>query len=103
MLKVKASITLYKGENNRQTAFKSGYRPLFNFIEEMKKSGLISIIEKDQFYPGETNLVDILFLNDDYLGNDFGIGSRFTFGEGGSPLGEGEIKAIYESANQNSY
>lgn len=94
MIKVKAKIRLYKSASSRKTPFKSGYRPMFNFIEEMKTSGQIILNDKEEFFPGDEGVVEITFLNKDYLGNNFGIGTKFTFGEGREPLGEGEIKEI---------
>ena len=94
MVNVLAKIRLYVGV--RKTPFKSGYRPLFNFIPEMKTSGQISFInDRTSFSPGEEGIVKILFGNEQYLGNDFGIGKKFTFGEGGTNIGEGEIIDIY--------
>ena len=95
MIKVKALIKLYKGENVRKTPFITGYRPLFNFIDEMRKSGQILLINNSKFFPGEQGFVDIEFINNEYMGSNFGIGTKFTFGEGGVPLGEGEITHIY--------
>lgn len=92
MVKIRAHIKLY--ENGRKTPFNTGYKPLFNFIEEMKTSGRIDLIDKEQFYPGEEGEVEIIFLNRDYLGSDFDIGKTFLFGEGAVPLGEGMVKEI---------
>lgn len=92
MVKIRAHIKLY--ESGRKTPFNSGYKPLFNFIEEMKTSGRIDLIDKEQFYPGEEGDVEIIFLNRDYLGSDFDIGKTFLFGEGAVPLGEGMVKEI---------
>lgn len=92
MVKIRAHIKLY--ENGRKTPFNSGYKPLFNFIEEMKTSGRIDLVDKEQFYPGEEGDVEIIFLNRDYLGSDFDIGKTFLFGEGAVPLGEGMVKEI---------
>jgi elongation factor Tu len=92
MIKVKAYIKLYK--DGRKTPFQSGYRPMFNFIDEMKTSGKIDLIDKDEFCPGEEGEVNITFINKKYLGEDFDIGKKFTFGEGEEPLGEGEITEI---------
>jgi translation elongation factor EF-Tu-like GTPase len=91
MIKVKAKIKLYKTDSGRKTPFNSGYRPLFNFIPEMKTSGQITLNDKEEFFPGDEGIVEIAFLNKDYLGNNFGVGTKFTFGEGQEPLGEGEI------------
>ncbi len=92
MIKVKANIKLYK--NGRKTPFHSGYKPMFNFIEEMKTSGKIDLIEKDEFFPGEEGQVNITFIDKKYLGDDFDIGKKFLFGEGEEPLGEGEITEV---------
>jgi len=81
-------------EVGRKTPFTNGYRPLFNFKSEIKTSGQIALIDRKEFNPGDEGIVEIAFLNKDYLGIDFGIGTKFTFGEGGEPLGEGEVKAI---------
>lgn len=94
MVKIRAYIKLY--ENGRKTPFHSGYRPLFNFVEEMKTSGRIDLIDKEQFSPGEEGEVEILFLNRNYLGGDFDIGTTFLFGEGEIPLGEGTVKEILQ-------
>lgn len=91
MIKVRAKIKLFKGENKRQTPFTTGYRPLFQFIEEMKTSGQITLINQKEFSPGEEGLVEIIFLHQDYLGRDFGVGKTFSFYEGKEPLGEGKI------------
>jgi elongation factor Tu len=80
--------------NGRETPFYNGYRHLFNFIEEMKTSGRIDLIDREQFCPGEEGRVEITFLNSDYLGSDFDIGKMFFFGEGSEPLGEGTVKEI---------
>ena len=94
MVKIRAYIKLY--EKGRKTPFYSGYRPLFNFIEEMKTSGRIDLIDKELFFPGEEGEVEILFLNRNYLGDDFNIGKMFLFGEGEIPLGEGVVKEILQ-------
>jgi GTPase len=80
VVKIKANIKLYKG--SRKSPFQSGYRPMFNFIDEMKTSGKIDLIDKDEFCPGEEGEVNITFINKKYLGDDFDIGKKFTFGEG---------------------
>jgi translation elongation factor EF-Tu-like GTPase len=92
MVKIRAHIRLY--ENGRKTPFYSGYRPLFNFTENMKTSGKIDLIGRDKFHPGDEGEVEITFLNRDYLGIDFKIGKTFLFGEGVDPLGEGTVKEI---------
>ena len=91
MFHVKAHIKLYEGKNYRQTPFTDGYRPLFKFIPNMMKSGQIKLINRNTFKPGEHGLVEISFLDDNYLGPDFRTGKKFTFGEGSHVLGEGQI------------
>jgi translation elongation factor EF-Tu-like GTPase len=94
MVKVEALIKLYIGENVRQTPFTNGYRPLFCFIEETGTSGQITLIGRESFFPGEEGIVRIAFLNRQFLGGDFRVGTKFHFGEGGEPLGEGEVVSI---------
>ncbi len=91
MIKVKAKIILYKGDNKRQNPFINGYRPVFEFVKKMKTSGRISLINQEEFKPGEEGIVEIAFLNKDYLGRDFVVGKLFNFYESEEPLGEGEI------------
>jgi translation elongation factor EF-Tu-like GTPase len=91
MIKVKARIKLYKDERCRKTPFVSGYRPLFNFIPEMKTSGQITLLDRKEFFPGDEGVVEIAFLHKELLGGNFGEGTKFTFGEGMEPLGDGEI------------
>jgi len=94
MIKVKAKIKLYKSDVGRKTAFANGYRPLFNFIKEMKTSGQITLRDRVEFIPGDEGIVEIDFLNKEYLGIDFGRGKKFTFDEGIKVLGDGEILEI---------
>ena len=94
MIRVKANIKLHKNDVSRKTPFANGYRPLFNFIGEMKTSGQITLNDRKEFFPGEEGIVEIAFLSKDYLGDDFGVGTKFTFGEGQEPLGDGEIKEL---------
>lgn len=80
MLKIKAHIKLFSG--GRKTPFYNGYRPLFNFIEDMKTSDQIDLISSNQFSPGDEGEVEITFLTSEYLGADFKVGKKFSFGEG---------------------
>ena len=77
MIRIIASIRLYK--DGRRTPFYSGYRPLFDFIEETKTSGQITLL-----------------LIRRALGDNFSEGTKFTFGEGRKHVGEGEVKEILE-------
>jgi len=92
MIKIKAKIKVY--EHGRTTSFNSGYRPLFNFIDEMKKSGQITLIDREKFFPGDEAEVEIVFLNKRYLGDNLQCGAKFTFGEGRIALGEGEVREV---------
>lgn len=94
MIRTRAYIKLF--EDGRKTPFANGYRPLFNFVEDIKTSGSITLINKDEFFPGEEGEVEIVFINRDYLGSFFDKGSKFSFGEGGPPLGEGEVLSFEE-------
>ena len=46
MIRIIASIRLYK--DGRRTPFYSGYRPLFDFIEETKTSGHVIGVKIDK-------------------------------------------------------
>lgn len=94
MIRVKAVIKLYS--DGRKTPFSDGYRPLFDFIEETKTSGQITLIDREAFYPGDEGIVEIAFLHRKALGDNFFEGTKFTFGEGRKPLGEGKILEILE-------
>ncbi|MEX8547014.1 MAG: hypothetical protein V5804_05370 [Mucilaginibacter sp.] len=94
MLNVRAFIKLYQGNLYRKTPFASGYKPSFNFVADMKKTGKITLLDKKEFTPGEEGEVEIAFLDKDYLGNDFGDGKKFTFSEGTHILGEGRILKV---------
>ena len=94
MVNVKAIIKLYSGDLYRKTAFNTGYKPLFNFVNNMKKSGKIILLNKEQFNPGDEGEVKITFLDNSYLGSDFGNGKNFTFSEGTHILGEGHILEV---------
>jgi len=97
MIRILATIRLYTGVGYRQTPFTTGYRPLFNFVPEMKTSGHITLLDRLAFFPGEQWVVEIGFLSNAYLGTRMGAGTPFTFGEGRLPLGEGEVIEILDS------
>ncbi|CAG5067306.1 hypothetical protein DYBT9623_00026 [Dyadobacter sp. CECT 9623] len=65
---IKAKIKLYKGKNKRKTPFITGYRPLFQFLEGMKTSGQIRLLDQEFLLPGNEAVVEIYFLNTKYLG-----------------------------------
>lgn len=97
MIKIEAKIIVYKRDTGRKTPFKNGYRPLFNFLNNVKTSGQISLLDRDHFYPGDEAIVVVSFLNKEFLGSDFKKGKKFTFDEGAQTIGEGEILRIIES------
>ena len=92
MFRIKARIYLYQ-YNARKTAFKSGYRPLFNLDNKIKISGKIDLIDADSHYPGTQGEVFITFLNL----NELKVNSVFCFDEGSKILGEGEVLEIIET------
>ena len=94
MINIKAKIKLFEGENKRQTHFYTGYRPLFCFVKKSKTSGQITLIDRKIFKPGEVGIVEITFLNKQFLGNNLGKGTSFKFYESEEPLGEGEILGV---------
>lgn len=79
MIRVQATIRLYV--NRRKTPFKTGYRPLFTFIDEMMTSGHITLLDRIDFFPGDEGVVEIAYLHREFLGKDFGVGTVFTFRE----------------------
>ena len=95
MVRIRATIRLYEGAGYRQSSFSSGYRPLFNFIPEMKTSGHIILLDRLECAPGEEARVGVTFLSGAFLGQ-LCVGTRFTFGEGREPLGEGEVTQLLE-------
>ena len=86
---VKAKIRLF---HRRTVPVYDGYRPVFNFVTESKVGGLIRLLDREFFSPGEIGVVEIQFLTAayPYLGDDFGPGTTFTFDEGTPfPIGDG--------------
>ncbi len=94
MITIKANLKLYTGERVRKTPFTNGYRPLFNFVNKMKTSGQVFLLDRNAFLPGDEGVVEIGFLSKEYLGKDFGKGKKFTFDEGAEILGDGEVLEI---------
>lgn len=90
MLKIKAKICLYES-NGRKTPFKSGYRPLFD-INNTKHSGMIDLINKKEFFPGEEDIVFISFINL----IDLNVDDVLFFSEGLANLGEAIVLEIVD-------
>ena len=90
MIQVRAILKLYIGPGKRKTPFTDGYRPLFDFAEKRKVSGMIKLLDRTEFRPGEEALVEIRFLADDQCIE----GEQFRIYEAVEPLGEGNIIEI---------
>lgn len=86
MIKVKANIKLYVGKNKRKSPFTNGYRPLFNISHESKVSGMITLLDRVEFKPGEQGIVEIKFLS-----GNCSKGTDFYFYESNEALGEGTV------------
>ena len=54
-------------------------------------------MDREEFHPGDSAVVEIWFVVRDSLGEDFGIGKEFTFSEGRTPLGDGVVEEILQS------
>ena len=94
MIKVKALIKL--NEFNRKTPIKSGYTPDFDFIEKTLTGGCIILPNQDLLFPSDSAEVEIRFLNKEYLGDNFGSGTKFIFYEGRVPTGQGKIISVLQ-------
>ena len=91
MVKIKAKIKLYAGVGKRKTPFKSGYRPLFDALDDTRVSGMIILLDRDEFKPGEEGIVEIKFI-EAKLSND----TNFYFYESEEPLGEGIVLEVLD-------
>lgn len=89
MSRIKAKIKLYSGIGKRKTPFTNGYRPLFDLTEESKTSGMITLLDREEFRPGDEGVVEIKFLHADCM-----EGTQFLFFEGKEPLGEGVVLEV---------
>lgn len=94
MIKIKAYLRLYI--EVRKTPIFNGYRPVFDFIPEMKAGGQINLLGKDEFAPGEEGEVEIIFISKESLGADFKVGKVFYFGEGRDTMGEGRVLKLFK-------
>lgn len=93
MIKITARLKL---NHVRKTGITTGYRPLFSFIIESMTSGHIQLLDRDELFPGEEAIVEILFLNEDLLGN-FSKGQVVKLGESPRTI-VGEIEIINSSS-----
>ena len=96
LFKIKAILNfLPSSQGGRKEKFASGYRPHFKFIPEMAKSRAIMFKGVEFMKPSENMLLDIYFVDDNYLGENFKEGAEFSFYEGEFKLGIGEVVKIY--------
>jgi elongation factor Tu len=89
MITIKANIKLYSGERKRTTAFTSGYRPLFDILDGALTSGMITLLDRTQFCPGDEGDVEITFRE-----AKCPPGMKFLFFESSEPLGEGTVVGV---------
>ncbi|MCP3869803.1 MAG: hypothetical protein GY703_17260 [Gammaproteobacteria bacterium] len=94
MIRVRAHIKLYIGAGKRRTPFTSGYRPLFDVLEDTKTSGMITLLDRDDFGPGDEGVVEIKFIN-----ANCEEGTRFHIYESVEPLGEGFVLELLETSS----
>lgn len=92
LFQIDVKIKLEK-EVGRTWSIKTGYRPAFNFIKETLTSGSITLLERDELYPGEEALVKINFHSLEPLGN-IREGTSFNFYEGALLIGSGKVLNI---------
>ena len=52
------------------------------------------MLDQKILYSGESALAEIIPVTKEYLGKDFGVGTKFIFYEGRIIIGEGEVKEI---------
>lgn len=97
IVKIKARIRL---NDPRKVPFYSGFMPCFEFFPEnpdSKIGGLITLLDRDKFFPGDEASVEITYGFREFLGNELYVGKKFTFSEGTStPIGEGSVEKILE-------
>jgi len=91
MVKIKAKIKLYADVGKRKIPFKNGYRPLFDVLDDTRVSGMIILLDRDEFKPGEKGIVEIKFI-EAKISND----TSFYFYESEEPLGEGIVLEILD-------
>ncbi len=89
MITVKAKLKLYKGTQKRQIPFQDGYRPAFDIFSDSLISGMIHLVDREYFYPGDEGVVEIKFLYNDIKKNKV-----YYFYEGEKKFGEIIINEI---------
>lgn len=89
LFKIRAEITI-KLRGGRTLPIVNGYRPGFCFIENKQTSGSIQLLGEESLEPGKTGLVYIAFFSDELLGA-IQSGTKFSFYEGKTEIGTGEV------------
>lgn len=84
-------MKLYSGTNKRKTPFFDGYRPLFDIEGHGLTSGMINLLDRKEFSPGDNGIVEIKFLDADIV-----VGDKLYFYEAIEPLGECTVLQIFE-------
>lgn len=95
MIKIRAELKLYVGKNKRQTPFTSGYRPAFDILKDTLTSGMINLLDRDFFYPGDQGVVEIKFIH--IQANEIERFKTYYFYEGENMFGEIKILTVSES------
>lgn len=91
MKKILANLKLYEGNSKRKTPFVDGYRPLFGVRGNGLTSGMITLLDREKFFPGDEGTVEIKFLHADITVRD-----KILFYEAVEPLGECEVLQILD-------
>ena len=80
MIKFKAIIK-FNRESLRKKEIISGYRPGFSFNNDpyFQTTGQITLLDQKILYSGESALAEIIPVTKEYLGKDFGVGTKFIF------------------------
>ncbi len=103
IIKIKAKLTLYLPENGgRNSGIGTGYRP--NHVMEYLPNSddfLTTYIgqidfEKAQIYPGEIEIVKIIFLKNQNIENLLKKGKVWWIHEGPRKIGEAEVLEILQ-------
>jgi hypothetical protein len=95
MIKIIAELKLYVGKNKRQTPFTSGYRPAFSILEDTLTSGMINLLDRKEFYPGDQGIVEIKFIHIET--NEIERLKTYYFYEGENVFGEIKVLTLSSS------
>ncbi|MFY0256489.1 hypothetical protein ACDQ55_21350 [Chitinophaga sp. 30R24] len=98
MIRVLAELEFFKKEGGRNNAIVTGYRPVFNGLNDTSAiSGRIILLNREFLFPGEKEIVEIDFLDGFIPEKYLTVGKEFTFEEGLSViLGKGFFTEIIQ-------